>query len=245
MKVSALEGPPLLIVYPFFFQMSRGVVCCDFCRCDSKLRRVFSRTCRYCHIRVSGCGVCLASDLVVIDFSRRRYQCVDRSDDSQCRRATQAALRSASANDEDDDDEVIGPSIARDDGQGDDQGDDDDDDDDNDDDQGDGQGDDEDEGDDQGDDQGDDDDDDEDEYDPNEYDRVEFITVSPREDRGTRRMNRAAVVESMETEQSQVREQHEHVTKLKRELAAIERLQTEVFNEMRGCKMHRCTVCHE
>ena len=107
--------------------MSRGVVGCDFCRCDSKLRRVFSRTCRYCHIRVSGCGVCLASGLVVIDFSRRRYQCVDRSDDSQCRRAAQAALRSASANDEDDD-EVIGPSIARDDGQGDDQGDDDDDD---------------------------------------------------------------------------------------------------------------------
>jgi len=171
--------------------------------------------------------VYLASGLVVIDFSRRRYQCVDRSDDSQCRRVSQAALRSASANDEDDDDEVIGPSIARDDGQGDDQGDDDDDDDD------------------QGDGQGDDEDDDEDADDPNEYDRVEFITVPPREDRGPRRMNRAVVIESMEMEQSVREDLHEHVTKLKRKLAAIERLQTEVFNEMRGCKMHRCTVCHE
>ena len=179
------------------------MVRCDFCRCDSKLRRVFSRTCRYCHIRVSGCGVCLASGLVVIDFSRRRYQCVDRSDDSQCRRVSQAALRSASANDEDDDDD------------------------------------------DQGDGQGDDEDDDEDEYDPNEYNRVEFITVPPREDRGPRRMNRAVVIESMELEQSVREDLHEHVTKLKRKLAAIERLQTEVFNEMRGCKMHRCTVCHE
>jgi len=176
---------------------------------------------------------------VVIDFSRRRYQCVDRSDDSQCRRAqaalrsddsqcrraAQAASRSASANDEDD--EVIGPSIARDDGQGDDQGDDDDDDDD------------------QGDGQGDDEDDDEDADDPNECDRVEFITVPPREDRGPRRMNRAVVIESMELEQSVREDLHEHVTKLKRKLAEVERLQIEVFNEIRGCKMHRCTVCHE
>ena len=71
------------------------------------------------------------------------------------------------------------------------------------------------------------------------------LVLAPVESREKRRVNYGVQHESVMLEQSVQQDLREHVTKLKRKLAEIERLQAEVFNEMRGCKMHRCTVCHE